>query len=107
LAERKLKAACEKVGLDWRGFYAFRRGATDWMLLDLGMEFDEVRAYLRHEPKSRVLEQHYAAEASKRGVQQRTVATVAAKIEKRVAEQDALLIAKFQQASGTKATMLN
>lgn len=107
LAERKLKAACEKVGLDWRGFYAFRRGATDWMLLDLGMEFDEVRAYLRHEPKSRVLEQHYAAEASKRGVQQRTVATVAAKIEKRVAEQDAVLIAKYQQASGSKPPMLN
>lgn len=107
LAERKLKAACEKVGLDWRGFYAFRRGATDWMLLDLEMEFDEVRAYLRHQPKSRVLEQHYPAEATKRSVQQRTVATVAAKIEKRVAEQDAVLIEKYQQASGSKPTMLN
>jgi integrase len=81
LARRTLKAAFEKAGVEWRGWYAFRRGATDYLLLTMGLEFDEVRAILRHDPTSRVLEKHYAAEASRRGVQQRIVVAIGKKID--------------------------
>jgi integrase len=81
VAERIMKPLCPKLHIEWRGWYAMRRGATDYLLLTLGLEFDEVRAILRHDPRSRVLEKHYAALAAQRGVQKRTVVAIGKKID--------------------------
>lgn len=94
LGSREMKPAFERAGVEWRGFYALRRGASDYLLLDMQLEFDEVRAILRHDPKSKVLEKHYAAEAAKRGVQQRTVLAVGKKIDAAFALRQAEQIAR-------------
>jgi integrase len=91
LGSRIMRPAFQRAGVEWRGFYALRRGATDYLLLDMQLDFDEVRTILRHDPKSKVLEKHYAAEAARRGVQQRIALAVGKKIDAafalRVAEQ--------------------
>ena len=94
LGHRVMKDLFKRAGVEWRGFYAFRRGATDYLLLDMQLDFDEVRTILRHDPKSTVLEKHYAAEAAKRGVQQRKALSVGKKIDAAFALREAELIAR-------------
>ena len=95
LGFRVMKDAFKRAGVEWRGFYALRRGATDYLLLDMQLEFDEVRTILRHDPRSKVLEKHYAAEAARRGVQQRTALAVGRKIDAAFAEREAAQIARL------------
>jgi len=94
-AQRVMKPAFKKLGIEWRGWYALRRGATDYLLLDMQLEFDEVRTILRHDPRSKVLEKHYAAEAARRGVQQRTALAVGRKIDTAFAAREAEQMAKL------------
>jgi hypothetical protein len=78
-----------------------------YLLLDMSLSFDDVRAILRHDPRSKVLEKHYAAVTAKRAAQKRQVLAIGQKIDnafaQRKAEQEALLIS----ASQTRSTMLN
>jgi hypothetical protein len=60
-AARVMKTGFRKSRLTVEGWYAFRRGAATYLLLDLGLDFDSVRAILQHDLKSEVLEKHYAA----------------------------------------------
>ena len=94
-AQRVIKPAFKKLGIEWRGWYALRRGATDYLLIEMGLEFDDVRKILRHDPKSKVLEKHYAAEAAQRGVQQREVLAIGRKIDIAFAEREAEQMAKL------------
>jgi hypothetical protein len=100
LADRHVCAAFKAVGVPWKGWYAFRRGAATYLLLDMGLGFDEVRAILRHDIRSKVLEKQYAAEVAKRAAQKKQVLAIGAKIDagftQRKTDQKALQIAAAQ-----------
>jgi integrase len=96
-AARVMKPAFEKAGLQWKGWYAFRRGAATYLLLDLGLDFDSVRAILRHELKSKVLEKHYAAEQARRAAQKRVALAIGQRIDAQFAQREQEILFKASQ----------
>ncbi len=98
LAHRVMIPAFKRAGVAWRGFYALRRGATDYLLVDSGLSLDDARAILRHDPRSKVLEKHYAARVAQQNVQKRAALAIGKKIDAAFAQREAEQIASTQSS---------
>jgi len=97
-AHRVMIPAFKRAGVKWRGFYALRRGATDYLLVDSGLSLDDARAILRHDPRSKVLEKHYAARVAQQNVQKRAALAIGKKIDAAFAQREAEQIASAQSS---------